>query len=123
VDTLVSDRTDLTGFPRDGAESPGAMADHVVDSYLLPLNRRPGAGGWIAAANQVIDLVDVCLPVDSGFQVAAPPLVGRQFFTLRDLLTLSGNDEIRRFDQRIDPERKEAIEVHTPEGVIRSDGD
>ena len=75
----------------------------VEDLHGLAVERRPGAGRRIAAADQAIDLLPRLAPVDLGVVGAAAAFVGRLRLVLFDARRLAGLHQVDRL--RASPRR------------------
>src|SRR5262249_9944823 len=93
----------------------------VENLYLLAVERRPGTGRRIAAADQPIDLFPGFATVDPGILGAATALIGGFGFLLFDARRFAGFDQIDRFEHGIDAHREQAIKVDGAERVGRTD--
>ena len=65
-------------------EGAGDALRRVEHEQLLAIERGPGAGCGIAAADQVVDDVDVVRPVDARFRIADDALVAGVRLVLRE---------------------------------------
>src|SRR6516165_10445968 len=88
----------------------------------LAVERGPRAGRRIAATDERIDLPPGLRPVDMGVLRRAAALIGRLAFVLLDTRRLAGLHEVDGFEHRLDPERKQAVEVDGAERVGAADG-
>src|SRR6185369_6955689 len=109
---------DLADLPRHIGEPAEQDFARVKYLQLFAVMRRPGPGCRVAAANQVIDVVDGLGPVDSGFGGAAPTLVARLRFVLHGFRVLAGDYQISRFQHRAHAQREQAVEINRAEGVL-----
>src|ERR1700722_4710048 len=89
----------------------------------LVAHRRPGARRRIAAADQIVDEIDVVRPVDAAFRFAHPALIGRLVLVLGRFGGAPGHDQLSGLDQRLDPEREDLVEIERRGGVISADRD
>src|SRR4026208_281582 len=85
LEALVGHVGDLAHLAADIREAPERMLARVVDLELLAAERRPRAGGGVAAADQVVALVHVMRPVDARLGLATPALVTGLGFVLHGL--------------------------------------
>src|SRR5215467_13317491 len=85
-EALRADFGDLADLALHGAEGAHQVLAAVEDLDLLAGERGPCARGGIAAADQVVDEIDVVRPVDLRFAGAAPALVARLRLVLHGLL-------------------------------------
>ena len=81
-------------------EAKQALAEH-----------RPGAGGRIAAADEVVDEIDMVRPVDPRFSFAHPAFIGGLAFILCGLGGASGDDEFGGLCERLDAKREDLVEI------------
>src|SRR5215212_324380 len=95
----------------------------AIIGFALGLERGPGARRRVAAADQVIDEIDMAGPVDPRFGLAHPALVGCLALVLRPFGGASADDQIGRLQQRLDPEREDLVEIERGGGVVRPDRD
>src|SRR6185503_6606140 len=93
VAALRGDLEALRGHVRHGAdlaahvrEAPEEDLLRIEDLQRLAAGGGPGARRRVAAADQVVDVVDRLRPVDARFRGAAPALVARVRLVLRGLL-------------------------------------
>src|SRR5579863_956244 len=114
----VGDRADLALDLAEGAREMFARLEH---SQLLAVQERPRRRRRIAAADEVVDLVDVIVPVDLSFRVAAPTLVARLRLVLHRRLGAAADDEIRGLLERLDAHRVQAVEIDRAQRVIGPD--
>ena len=114
----VRDTADLSAHLGKPAE--GDLAG-IEDLERLAADGRPGARRGIASANQVVDVVDGLGPVDPGLSGAAPALVARLRFVLRDLPVRAGDDQVGGLQQRLHAHREQAVEIHRAQRVVRAD--
>jgi hypothetical protein len=70
------------------------MLAHSVQLQFLTLERRPGSRSRIAAADEVVDQIEVVVPVDPRFGVAAPTLVARLRFLLHPAHSAAVDDQV-----------------------------
>src|SRR5712692_2578986 len=105
----------------DRAESWRHDLFRVEQIKLLVAMHRPGAWRRVAAADQVIDEIDVTRPVDARLGVAHPALIGRLFLVLGPFGGAPGGDEVGGLHQRLDPKRKDLVEIKRGGGVVGSD--
>ena len=87
----------------------------------LAVERRPGAGRGIAAADQTVDLPPRLAPVDLRVVGAAAAFIGRLALVLLDARRLAGLHEIDRFHHRLDAHREQAVEIDRAERVGGAD--
>src|SRR6185437_10968722 len=96
--------------PSNRAEGPRDRLARIEDLEPLAATTRPSAGGGIAAANQIVDLVDMARPVDVGFGLAHPAFIGSEAFVLRRAGS-AGDSHVGGFQKSIDAGGKDLIEV------------
>src|SRR6202140_3167061 len=93
-----------------------------VEQLQLPaLERGPRGRCRVAAADQVVDQVDMVVPIDSGLGRATPSLIARLGLVLRAVGGTAADHEVCGILQSSDPHGKQAIEVQTPERFVRID--
>ena len=103
------------------AESRGGDLSRVEQIEFLLAVHRPGAGRRVAAADQVVDEIDMVRPVDPRLGFAHPALIGGAAFVLGAFRSRARHDEIGGLDQRLDPEREDLVEIERAGGVVGAD--
>src|ERR1051326_538501 len=73
--------------------------------------RRPGARRRVAPSDQVVDEVDVIGPIDLGFRLAHPALVGRLLFVLGPFGGAARDHQIGGLQEGLDAEREDLVEI------------
>src|SRR3990170_2899556 len=121
LEGLVRDFKHFADFSLHRAEGAHWMLARVEDLQLGAAERGPGARRRIAAADRVVDEVDVVRPVELRLGLAAPALVSGLRLVLHDLMMLISEDQIGRFEHRLHPHREQAVEVHRAERVVGAD--
>src|ERR1700724_2636319 len=109
----------------DGAldlrKSPMGVFASIEQLQLPALERGPRGRCRVAAADQVVDQVDVVVPIAPGLGRATPSLIARLGLVLRAVGGPAAHHEVCGILQSSDPHGKQAIEVDTPERVVRID--
>src|SRR5580658_3776048 len=117
-------RDDLAGaMALHRGEGAGDMLLRVEEVEPAAAERRPGAGRRVAAADQIVDGLDMMAPVDARFRFAHPAFVGRLAFVLRLLPSLARSDEIGGLEQRRHAQRKDLVEIDAAQRVVGEDLD
>src|SRR5579862_2938714 len=107
----------------DRAEGAEPVLSRIEDLDLAATEGRPCAGRRVAAADQVVDVIDVVMPVDAGLGGAAPAFVGRSAFVLDRFAVAARDDQVGRLQHRCDAQREEMVEVEAADRVVGADGD
>ena len=118
--TVMPSASTATISPSLPAMPFGSLRGHrlgVEDLHGLAVERRPGAGRRIAAADQPVDLLPRLAPVDVGVAGAAAAFVGRLRFVLLDARRLAGLHQVDAFQHRLDAHREQAVEIDRAERV------
>src|ERR1700732_1538313 len=115
-------RRHLADAALDLRESAMGVLASVEQLQLPALERCPRARRRVTAADQVVDQVDVVVPVNPGLGCATPSLIARLGLVLRAVGGAAADHEVRGFLQSSDPHGKQAVEVHTSERIVRVDG-
>ncbi len=105
-DTLLADGGDGTDGALDLGKGLHRMLARGMHLQFLAFETGPCRRGRIAAADEVVDQVDVVVPVDARFGAAAPALVARLRLVLHAPRRAAGHDLVGRLLQSRDPERK-----------------
>src|SRR5688572_15102389 len=121
LEGLVGDFHHLADFALDCAVGSHDVFAGIENLQLAARSGAPGAGRGIAAADQVVDEIDVVRPVDARLGLAAPALVARLGFVLQHFPVLRRNYQICCLEHRLHSHREEAIEVHRAERVVGTD--
>src|SRR6185503_17519069 len=121
LERLVGDFDHFADFSLDGAEGSHRMLARVEDLQLAAAQGGPRARRRVAAADHVVDEVDMVGPVQPGFGLAAPAFVGRLRLVLHHFLVPARDHQIGRLEHRLHAHRKQAVEVHGAERVVRAD--
>src|SRR5215471_14620328 len=111
------DRDDLAELAADPLGVAGGQRLGVEDFQLLAVERGPGAGRRIAAANEPVDLLPGLAPIDLGVIWPAAPLVGRLRLVLLDARRIAGLYQVDRFQHGVDAHREQPIEIDRAERV------
>src|SRR6266851_1079328 len=105
----------------DLGEGPSDVLARVEQIEAAAIDRRPGAGRRVAAANEVVSDLDMVGPVDARFRRAHPALVCGLALVLMALLRLAGDDEVGRLEQSGHAQREDPVEIEAAHGVVRPD--
>jgi len=81
----------------------------------------PCARRRIAAANEVMNEIDMMVPMDPGLGVAAPAFVAGLTLVLRNFFMFPGNDQICRLEHGIHAHFEQPVEIDCPQGIIDAD--
>src|SRR3954469_7784425 len=90
-------RRDVTGLAGDALGVLRGQWLGVENLKLLAVERRPGAGCGVAAADEPVDLLPGLAPVDLGVVGPAAAFVGRLGFVLLEARRLAGLYEVDGF--------------------------
>src|ERR1019366_4406363 len=104
-------------------EGAGDALRALEQEQLLAVERGPGAGRRIAAANEVVGEVDVRGPVDVGFGIADDAFVAGVGFVLLMCFGGAGDDLVGGLQQAGDARREHLVEVEGAERVVVLDRD
>src|SRR5580658_3738398 len=101
----------------DLRESPRQALARLEDPEFPAVEQSPGRGGRVASANQVVSVIHMGMPVDLRLGIAAPTLVTRLRFVLRDLDRGAARHKIGGFFERLDPHGEQALEIYRAKRV------
>src|SRR5579883_235934 len=116
------DGDDLAGTQSlNGAECSGDLLARI--EYVEPpiADAGPRARCGIAAADQIVDGLDMRRPIDARLLLSHPAFVGGEAFGLRLLHGPAGGDEVGRLEQCRDAERKDLVEIDAPDRIVGQD--
>ena len=85
AEAVVAQSRSRCRWPLDLGEGARGVFAGVEQLQLLAVEQRPRARRRIAAADQVVDEIDVIVPVDARFGIAAPTFIARLRLVLRTL--------------------------------------
>src|SRR5581483_77580 len=122
VEALGGEAGNFADLAADIGKTPEYKLAGVEDLKPSTVQGGPCARSGIAAANQIIDVVEGLGPVDLRLGGAAPSFIAGSGLVLLRLGMLAGQDEVGGLDHRLDAHGKEAIEIYTTERVIGADG-
>ena len=114
-------RGDLAGLAGDALRVLRRQRLGVENLELLAVERTPGAGRRVAAADQPVDLLPRLAPIDPGVVGAAAAFVGRQRLVLLDARRLAGLHQVDRLHHGVDAHREQPVEIHGAERVGAAD--
>jgi len=103
------------------AKGTRRMLARGVQLQFLTLERRPCGRSRIAAADEVVDEIEVVMPVDPRFGITAPTFVARLGFILHPAHGAVGCDQVGSLLEGCNPHRKQAVEIDAPERVVGTD--
>ncbi len=106
--THGGDRADAAGNLREG---PHRVLARVEELQLLVVPERPRPGSGVATPDQVIDQVDMSMPVDLRFGRTAPAFIAGAGIVLRRRRCVARRNEIRGFHERGDSHGKQPVEI------------
>ena len=110
-------------LPRSGVRAAGLHQPGLEETDLLPPIKGVGPRLGIAAPDEVVDLRCGFFPVDPGDWVVAERLVGGRSFVLDHPRRPPLLDEPDGLHDRLDAERKQAVEVEGTGRILRPDRD
>ena len=83
------------------------------DQFFI-LKPDPCPGTWITSPNQVIDLIDMIIPADTGFPFFQPAFIASLQDILRFRHIITGNNPVRGLKHRLHAHWKQIIIIQRP---------